>query len=131
MTLRPCLECGVPSEASRCPEHTRMRHRDRTSARQRGYDGRHDRLSKRARKLQPWCTDCLPTEALTLHHTEEAWRRKAEGKSIRLRDVRVLCSPCNVDAGSSRPDDQGKGPIDGRAGPPGEAKSAIETWDVR
>jgi len=23
MTLRPCLECGKPSSASRCPDHTK------------------------------------------------------------------------------------------------------------
>jgi len=71
--MRPCLTCGTPTEASRCDEHaptaTELR---RTSARERGYDARHDRLSKRARTLQPWCSDCLTTEALTLHHTEEA-----------------------------------------------------------
>ncbi len=128
MTMRPCIECGVPSEASRCPEHTRMRHRDRTSARQRGYGGRHDRLSKRARTLQPWCSDCLTTEALTLHHTEEAWRRHEARKPPRLSDYEVLCGPCNNRRGSPRvglDKPRGGDPSKTPSGPDVEAKSRL------
>ena len=126
---RPCLTCGLPSEDSRCPEHQpkSWQHRE-GSARARGYDRTWDKLSIRARRMQPFCSLCFSTENLTTDHLPSAWRRKAEGKAIRLRDVRVLCSPCNVDAGSSRPDDMGRGAIDGRSGPPGEAQSPLHTF---
>jgi len=129
VTLKPCIECGVPSEASRCPEDTRARHRERTSARARGYDGRHDRLSKWARKLQPWCSDCLGTEDLTLHHSEEAWRRHEARKPARLTDYEVLCGPCNNRRGSPRslPRPTGETPPDTPPGPAVEAKSRLHT----
>ncbi len=131
MPMRPCLDCGELAEASRCPEHaptaTELR---RTSARERGYDGRHDRLSKRARKLQPWCSDCLTTEALTLHHTEEAWRRHEARKPARLTDYEVLCGPCNNRRGSPRvglDKPRGGDPSKQRRGPEVEAKFASHT----
>jgi hypothetical protein len=49
-----------------------------------------------------FCGGCGATNDLTCDHSPEAWARQAEGKVIRLRDVRVLCGPCNVAAGSSR-----------------------------
>jgi len=132
MSRRPCLTCGEVSEGSRCPDHTRERHRDRTSARSRGYDGRHDRLSKRARKLQPFCLDCLTTENLTLHHTEEAWRRHEARKPPRLSDYVVLCGPCNNRRGSSRTatgldKPRGRVPPETDKGPFGQAESRLHT----
>lgn len=91
MTPRPCIDCGTPSAMTRCPEH-------------RGYNSEWDRLSRRARKLQPWCSDCGATENLQCDHSPEAWARKAAGKPIRLRDVDVVCGPCNVERGQARPD---------------------------
>lgn len=99
MTLRPCLDCGEPTEGPRCPEHTLDTKPDATA---RGYDAAWKRLSKRARRLQPFCSQCGSTEDLQTDHTPEAWARKAAGKSIRLLDVRVLCGPCNRDAGAAR-----------------------------
>lgn len=110
---KPCLDCGDLSEDSRC--HTCMRqfhnlnrrgedaHRDRLSPRERGYDTAWKKLSAKARRLQPWCSDCGATEDLTTDHLPSAWVRKAAGKSIRLADVDVLCKPCNARKGSSRP----------------------------
>jgi hypothetical protein len=91
VTLRPCLDCGVPSASTRCTAH-------------RGYDSTWERLSKKARKLQPFCTDCGSTENLQADHSLEAWERRAAGKPIRLRDIDVVCGPCNVDRGQARPD---------------------------
>lgn len=124
--MKPCIECGEPSTETRCDEHPRdsWQHR-KGSARERGYDRTWDKLSIRARRLQPWCSDCHGTEDLTTDHSERAWKRRAEGKAIRLRDVDVLCGPCNVARGSSRP--QGRGPDDERSGPTGEAKSPLHT----
>ena len=50
---------GQPTAGTRCPEH-------------RGYDRRWRVLSERARKLQPWCSDCGATEDLQADHSPEA-----------------------------------------------------------
>lgn len=100
MTLRPCLTCGEPAEGPRCLEHTAEAKRTAT---ERGYDAAWAKLSKRARRLQPWCTDCGATENLQLDHLPSAWERKAKGLRIRLgADTEVVCGPCNVKRGAAR-----------------------------
>jgi hypothetical protein len=103
---KPCLTCGeLTHNPSRCDE-CNCRRPDRPyrlSYRQRGYDGNWDRLSKRARKLQPWCNRCGAIDQLSLDHLPIAWARKAAGKSIRLSDCQVLCEPCQNQLGGSRP----------------------------
>lgn len=99
MTLRPCLVCGEPASRPRCTEHTID---TKPAASARGYDGHWTALSKRARRLQPFCSDCGSTEDLQADHTPEAWRRKASGKAIRLRDIAVVCGPCNRARGAAR-----------------------------
>ncbi|UUO03631.1 hypothetical protein M4D79_12115 [Mycolicibacterium novocastrense] len=99
MTLRPCLDCGQPATGPRCPEHTID---TKPTAHQRGYDIAWQRLSKRARRLQPFCTDCGSTEDLQCDHLPSAWARKAAGKSIRLQDVEVVCRACNLARGAAR-----------------------------
>ena len=97
--MRPCLVCSELSEASRCHDHTVD---DRGSATRRGYDTTWTRLSKRARKLQPFCSVCGTTDDLTTDHKPEAWARKAAGKVIRLVDVDVLCRSHNAAKGAAR-----------------------------
>lgn len=98
--MKPCLTCGEPSDQTRCTEH---RATPETSARARGYDAAHNRLSKRARRLQPFCLTCGSTEDLQLDHSPETWARKAAGKPLRLSDYRgVFCGPCNRENGSAR-----------------------------
>lgn len=137
--LRPCLVCGVPSEGSRCPEHTaeRGRGRQRASFRQRGYGAAWDRLSKRARRLQPWCNTCGATERLQADHLPTAWERAEQGKPLRLTDVQVLCEPCHAQLGSSRPGTtraiahtRGETPSDTPFVPSGEAKSRLLTSNI-
>lgn len=100
MTLSPCLSCGQPANGSRCPEHTLDA---KGSTTDRGYDSQWDRLSKRARRLQPFCTDCGSTEDLQLDHLPSAWDRKAKRLSIRLGiDAQVVCGPCNRARGAAR-----------------------------
>lgn len=103
--LRPCLSCGEPTEGTRCEAHPPMhaRTRERGSYRERGYTKQFDRLSKRAKELQPWCTDCGSTMNLQADHLPEAWHRHALGLTIRLTDVEVVCARCNTARGSSRP----------------------------
>lgn len=101
MTAKPCLDCGELSPESRCSDCTAPR--EDLSSRERGYDSAWDRLSRRARALQPWCQDCGSTDDLTADHTPEGWRRKARGLALRLVDVEVVCQSCNKKRGSSRP----------------------------
>lgn len=113
MTLRPCLTCGKPCDGPRCDDHTID---TKPAAAQRGYDHRWNMLSKRARRLQPFCTDCGSTEDLQLDHLPSAWERKAKGKHIRLSiDAEVVCGPCNRARGAAR------GPSTTRGGTPHRA----------
>lgn len=102
MTLRPCLDCGVPTDTgTRCPVCRPPDHQ--LSAHQRGYDAAWRRLSKQARRLQPFCTDCGATDDLTVDHSREAWERRAQGLAIRLEDVTTVCRSCNARRGRARP----------------------------
>lgn len=100
MSLKPCLVCGEPSARSRCPEHWTDGH-DHDG--DRGYNAAWRRLSRKARRLQPFCTDCGTTEDLQADHTPEAWARHAAGKTVRLEDIDVVCGPCNRSRGAARP----------------------------
>lgn len=119
--LRPCLECGELSPDSRCPECSRDRRRVKEREtyqrqgrrdRQAGHDdARWRRLSRQARRLQPWCSDCRLTETelkalgqrLEADHLPSAWAKYENRKPIILNDIEVVCGPCNVKRGSSRP----------------------------
>ena len=114
MTLRPCLDCGEPSTGPRCPEHTVD---TKAPAAARGYDWQWTKLSRRARKLQPWCEDCGAIEDLQTDHSPEAWAAKAAGKPIKLSMVSVVCGQCNRRRGAAR----GHAP---RATPPNPAPKA-------
>lgn len=94
MSKRPCITCGEPTEGSYCTDHQPATHQ--LSADARGYDAAWRRLSKRARRLQPWCTDCGTTEDLTGDHLRWPARQ--------LEDVDVVCRTCNSRRGAIRGD---------------------------
>lgn len=105
-----CPKCGgvfqrVGRDSAYCPDCKPARDsyvlRTKTT-KERGYDARWQRLSKRARKLQPFCSDCGSPEDLTADHTIEAWRRYEQGKAIRLKDIDVVCRRCNSERGEAR-----------------------------
>lgn len=101
--LKPCIDCGSLSTRTRCPDHHQEPQRwakGKTAAR--GYDGAWNKLSQRARRLQPFCTDCGTKNDLTADHSPEAWQRKENGKPIRLQDITVRCRPCNSKQGPAR-----------------------------
>lgn len=103
MTMRPCIVCGEPGESTRCDEHALPRGgKHQQSPYERGYDNAWRKLSERARKLQPFCSDCGATTDLQCDHTPLAWERKTRGLPIRLRDVDVVCGPCNRKRGAAR-----------------------------
>ena len=122
MPRRPCTDCGEPHEgAGRCPDCARAAdvRRPRASREARGYGWRWRQLSIRARKRQPFCDVCGATKDLTTDHSEEAWRRHAQGLPVRLEDVRVMCRPCNARKGRARPPGhQGRDPEPGPSASP-------------
>jgi 5-methylcytosine-specific restriction protein A len=66
--------------------------------RQRGYSSAWDRLSRRARRLQPFCTDCGTRGSLDNPLTADHLRWPARS----LRDVEVVCRRCNSARGPVR-----------------------------
>lgn len=126
MTLRPCLVCGEPSAKARCLIHAPKR--AKPSRELRGYDEAWRKLSKRARRLQPFCTDCGATNDLQTDHTPEAWARRQAGLAIRIEDIDVVCGPCNRRRGAARPGTtRGDTPTEGVNRPQGKAKFELHT----
>lgn len=123
--MTTCLTCGELSEQAYCQDHRPTSAPKAKSAAERGYDYRWQKLSKRARRIQPFCTDCGSTEDLTLDHSPRAWERYYTGKNIRLIDTAVLCMDCNIARGQQRPG--GKGPTMSSRHPLREAKFPTDT----
>ena len=121
MIQRPCLSCGeLTTNSTRCDDCRRAHDREAEAARYAKHGRRqrregHEsaawrRLSKKARKLQPWCNLCGRRadelehyERLELDHLSSAWAKYHDNKPILLTDVQVLCNTCNNKLGSSRP----------------------------
>ncbi len=105
--LRPCLDCGTPTDgAIRCPDCRAERNartdRSRGNFRQRGYGNGWDALSRRARRAQPFCTDCGTSDDLSVDHLPGAWEKVQAGQRLTLADVEVVCGPCNNRRGARR-----------------------------
>lgn len=103
LLLKPCLDCGELSSFTRCDEHRPPTSSGKASASARGYDSAWSRLSRRARRLQPFCSDCGTSDDLTVDHSPAAWQAKAEGRQISLDLVDVVCRGCNARRGRARP----------------------------
>lgn len=128
--LKSCIECGEVSDGPRCMEHRPKRElRFGRNRRHQGYDAAWDKTSARARRIQPWCTDCGATDDLTADHSPEAWARKAEGKAITLDLITVVCRACNSRRGKIRGDSKtwGEGVEAPVPSPPGKAKFLTDT----
>ena len=110
-----CSGCGTVYErettGSKCPACKPTRERTarriisesrRGTAKSRGYDAAWVRLSRRARRLQPFCSDCGREDDLTADHSPRAWARRDAGLPVRLEDVDVVCRVCNADRGPAR-----------------------------
>lgn len=92
--------CAEPSLESRCPLHPHEP-RKKAGREKRGYDDAWRKLSQRARDLQPWCSACGTSEDLTADHLQ--WPART------LRDVDVLCRPCNAAKGAPTPENDPRG----------------------
>ena len=127
MTLRPCIHCGELSDRPRCTEH-RAKKAPKKGTTQRGYGHVWQQLSKRARRLQPFWSDCGSTDDLTVDHSRQAWERYEAGLPIRLDDVAVVCRPCNAARGQQRPTG---GKAEGVAADPlGKAEGRLLTGNI-
>lgn len=124
--LKSCIVCGEISEANRCSEH-RLSHAPKADTGSRGYGWTWQKLSRRARRLQPWCSDCGATEDLTTDHSPEAWERHEQGKVIRLQHVDVLCRSCNSKRGAARGESVTWGGGVGPSAPGPAAKAKFES----
>lgn len=103
---RPCLRCSEPVDGSYCVGCKPVKeHAESSSAR--GYDHRWRRLSARARRLQPFCSDCGSPHDLTCDHL--VWPARS------LADVDVVCRADNSRRGPSR-------------GPRAKPRRAVATW---
>lgn len=96
MTARPCVDCGdVIATGTRCDEcrtiATPGKFRDRTHAH--WNTARWKRLSKRLRRMQPWCSTCGSTNDLTVDHIVPIALRP--DLTYTLSNLDVLCRSCN------------------------------------
>ena len=91
--MKLCVVCGEPCLDGRCSEH-RPEQPTKLSPRQRGYTPSWDKLSARARRIQPWCSDCGTMEDLTADHL--TWPART------LVDVDVVCRSDNSKRGAAR-----------------------------
>jgi 5-methylcytosine-specific restriction endonuclease McrA len=91
--MRACI-CGrvIPAQWKRCERCADGRPNLRAGATtaQRGYGAAHQRRSRHARALHPFCAECGATEDLTADHVEPL----ANGGHP-LGELRVLCRSCN------------------------------------
>ena len=103
MTLRPCIVCGLPTAHGRCIAHDHCRRAPSGVRGSVGMTHAWDRLSKRARRMQPFCIDCGATTDLQCDHTPEAWARRAAGQQDPTAGhSRSGCGDCNRKRGAAR-----------------------------
>lgn len=126
-----CIDCGAPSSSTRCPDCQSERE-GRTAARrgsrhERGYDRQWERLSARARRLQPFCTDCGTQEDLTADHLPHAWQKREQGHALTTADIEIVCRSCNSRRGATR----GANPRTPSVGPASQPEFASHTAGVR
>ena len=92
--LRPCLSCGEPGKATRCPPCTSELNRDRGSSAVRGYGSRWRRISERQRARVPWCEVRLPGCTRVATAADHIVPLAQDGKST-ARNARSACTSCN------------------------------------
>lgn len=95
MSLRPCLACGEPVAGSYCedcqPARPSSSERDKPAVHRNPAAWK--ALSKRVRRLQPWCLDCGATEHLQGDHIIPV--KIAPELALVVENVTVRCATCN------------------------------------
>lgn len=112
MTARSCIECGElvdVDHGARCStcrpavDRSYIRKPKPRGRRQYSRSSGWRALSERARRLQPWCSDCGSPVDLTLEHTAETHERQEAGLPVGLDQTGgVLCRSCNASKGDPR-----------------------------
>ena len=92
--LRPCLSCGEPGKATRCPTCTSERNIERGSSTRRGYTSRWRRISARQRARVPWCELRLPGCTRLATAADHIAPLAQGGRSI-ASNARSACASCN------------------------------------
>lgn len=114
MAAQPCIECGTPALARRCPEcnATNQQRIDTTrgGTTARGYGTAWQRLSARVIAASPHCAVCGSVNDLTVDHKVP----KVEGGTDDLDNLEVMCRYHNGEKGVIDRDRAAKG----GAGPP-------------
>ena len=133
--LRPCLECGEPSEDNRCVEHRANERTRKASNRERRTNtGKWQRFSRRLRRLSPFCEKCGTTEQLSVDHIIPFSQRP--DLEYVVANCRILCLTCNGQRGDNvtdderaevlaRLDDQGRHPARTDARTPGKPQTQM------
>lgn len=95
--MRPCLDCGTPTEATRCPSCQRAKDRGRNHQRTH-YHGDWERRSKQTR--DQWVAE----HGMTCAGLPGKGMHPATTLQLDHTTGRVLCPTCNVNAGPAGPD---------------------------
>ncbi|MGQ0669341.1 MAG: HNH endonuclease signature motif containing protein [Actinomycetota bacterium] len=100
--LRPCLDCGRPTEGPRCKScRPRSGTDPRGTRQQRGYSDQWLRSVKAAVSAQPWCSDCGAPWSRDNPLTGDHPVPMSEGGSPDQEPI-VLCRRCNSAKGIAK-----------------------------
>jgi 5-methylcytosine-specific restriction enzyme A len=121
--VRPCLDCGTPSDASRCEEHQRDARRVYERGRKRpSRSKRWEKLSRSLRARSGFCEFCGTTSDLSVDHVQPV----SLGGSMYGGPFRVLCKSCNAKAYATQRAESGVPPRTiGGTQPRGQASSQL------
>ena len=96
--LRPCLQPGCPNlvATGRCPDHQRVRERQRGSAASRGYDRLHQRRRAVVLARDPLCVACLAAGRVVPTTVDDHIVPIEHGGSVdELSNHQGLCASCH------------------------------------
>ncbi len=97
MIARPCLSCGdVISSGSHCPD-CKPADRPRPKGHVHTNTTKWKNLSKKLRRMSPFCEFCSATERLTVDHILPV--SDYEELAYAVENLRVLCHTCNSKRG--------------------------------
>lgn len=102
--MKPCISCGEPSIESRCDEHKIERKPQPWTIRD---TNRWQRLSRRLRRMQPWCSSCGAEDGLSVDHIVPLAHG---GDPFDVTNLQILCQSCNSTKATKRATTRGDTP---------------------
>ena len=105
MLMQPCVQCGEISDRNRCEQHLLpSTQKDRTKHVAYANRSRWKNLSRRLRKMSPFCEMCGAKDDLTVDHIVRVTDRPEW--TYEVDNCRVLCRRCNggISMQSARPE---------------------------